>query len=215
MSAEDRVRWDKIFSATIKKPYPPPDPVLFEYVPPVADLENPPRALDFAGGMGQNAIWLASQGYTVDLMDVSRVALNRARVEMTVKNLRNVNLLQTDADTLRLDSEKYAVVCVFRYLRRDALPKLRDAVKPGGRVVYETYNRNYLNIVPEFNVSFLLKPGELALAFAGWKILLDDSIEHVSQFVAVKPDDFALTPEEGAESETQAATDDLPSDFSW
>lgn len=186
MSAQDRARWDKIYRDQSHKPFPPPDPLLYEYVP--APASSTSRALDFASGLGQNGLWLAAQGYIVDLMDISRFALSRARTEMTVRNLRNANLLQVDLDEVTLEADYYEVVCVFRYLKRDLLPELAKSISPGGRIIYETFNPHYLTIVPGFNTEFLLHQGELAAAFAGWQILLDTEIEHISQFVAVKPD---------------------------
>ncbi|MBC8100405.1 MAG: methyltransferase domain-containing protein, partial [Armatimonadetes bacterium] len=84
MSADDRVRWDEIYHDLAQQRYPAPDALLFECVPPPSAHS---RALDLACGVGQNGIWLATQGYTVDLMDISRVALNRARGEMAMRNL--------------------------------------------------------------------------------------------------------------------------------
>jgi tellurite methyltransferase len=185
MSAEDRIRWDKIYRERKGKPYPPPDPLLYEVVPPPLHPES--RALDFASGMGQNGLWMASQGYIVDLMDISREALAIARGEMAMRNLRNVNLLQMDVEEVELEEARYDVVCVFRYLKRDLLPQLAKTIKPGGRIIYETYNLSYLSIVPGFNVDFLLQSGELQAVFSVWQILLDNEQTHVSQFVAVKP----------------------------
>ena len=81
----------------------------------------------------------------------------------------------------------YALVCVFRYLKHDLFPQLRSCIRPGGRIVYETYNINYLNHVPQFNADFLLKPGELAGYFYNWKVLYDTQADHISRFVAIKP----------------------------
>ena len=130
MSAEDRIRWDDIYRERDHLPYPDPDPLLFEYTPPV-DPESGLRALDLAAGMGQNGLWLASQGYTVDIMDISRVGLSRARGQMALHQLRNVNLLQVDLDELELEEESYQVVCVFRYLNRDFFPQaVEDPEEP-------------------------------------------------------------------------------------
>lgn len=185
MSAEDRIRWDKFYRDRREKPFPPPDPLLYEAVP--LPLHPDSRALDFASGMGQNGLWMASQGYIVDLMDISREALAIARGEMTMRNLRNVNLLQIDLEGIELEPSRYEVVCVFRYLKRDLLPQLVKTIKPGGRILYETYNLSYLNLVPGFNVDFLLQSGELRTVFSGWQILLDNEQTHISQFAAVKP----------------------------
>lgn len=186
MTAQDRVRWDSIYRERSSKPYPDPDPILFDYTPPVPEGKTW-RALDLAGGMGQNGLWLASQGYVVDVMDISRAGLNRARAEMAARNLRNVNLLQVDLDDCDLDEQEYHMVCVFRYLKRNFMTKLKASVVPGGRVIYVTYNVLYLEIVPEFNQEFLLSLGELETIFAGWDILFLDEDDYVSQMVARKP----------------------------
>lgn len=184
MTAEDRVRWDNYFRSRARDPYPDPDPLLLQTVPPA--LPNM-RALDLCGGLGQNGLWLAEQGYIVDIMDISRVALQRARTEMTLRNLRNVNLLQADVDTLQLDPETYDLVCMFRYLRRDLFPKIARALRPGGRIVYETFHVGYLEAVPNFNRAFLLERGELPRYFAGWQVLHYEETAHAAQLVALKP----------------------------
>jgi tellurite methyltransferase len=186
MSAHDRVRWDKIYRERRRQPYPAPDPLLLAYAPPVAPEESK-RALDLACGFGQNGLWLASQGYTVDLMDISRVALAEARAEMASRNLRAVNLLQVDLDGNEIQPETYDLLCIFRYLKRDSMPMLRAAIVSGGRFIYETYNINYLDLVPEFNTDFLLMPGELAAMFEGWRIIHSADETHISQIVALKP----------------------------
>ncbi|NWF67876.1 MAG: methyltransferase domain-containing protein [Chloroflexi bacterium] len=189
MSAADRVRWDTIYQNSNGR-YPAADPLLFEYTLPLALHPEPRaevRALDVACGVGQNGLWLAQQGYIVDLMDISRVALLRARKEMEKRQLRNVNLLQVDLDTVELERGKYSLVCVFRYLRRDLFKPLAASVCPGGRVIYQSFNRHYLQQVPGFNPAFLLEIGELALYFDGWDILYQDEMGKTSQLVAQKP----------------------------
>lgn len=186
MSAQDRVRWDSIFRERLDAPFPDPNPLLLEFVPPLPEGRRS-RALDLACGLGQNGLWLASQGYSTDLMDISRVALNRARKEMQQRNLRNINLLQVDLDDQDLEDEVYEVTCVFYYLKRSILRKLLASVAPGGRLVYETFNMLYLERVPEFNTEFLLSTGELETIFAGWNVLHHDETDHISQIVAVKP----------------------------
>jgi len=204
MTAEDRIRWDKIYRDRKGKAFPNPDPLLYEYTPPVRRGQDR-RALDLAGGIGQNGLWLATQGYIVDIMDISRIALTRTRVEMAMRNLRNVNLLQVDLDDFSLKEAHYDVLIVFRYLKRSAWDQIRAAVVPGGRIIYESFNLNYLEIVPEFNADFLLHPGELHDIFSLWKILYEEDEEHISRIVAVKP--------EGTLDEEDAA-EDVP-DLNW
>lgn len=186
MSVEDRVRWDSVFKRLVTLPYPAPDPLLLQFTPP-AQEEDHWRALDLCGGQGQNGLWLATQHYNVDIMDISRVALNRARAEMTMRNLRNVNLLPIDVEGLELEPASYDLICVFRYLKRNLFPLIKLATRPGGRIIYETYNIRYLDIVPGFNRNFLLKLDELTQFFDNWDILYSEEIDHNSRIVAVKP----------------------------
>ncbi|RMG82115.1 MAG: methyltransferase domain-containing protein [Chloroflexi bacterium] len=186
MSAEDRVRWDDIYRKRLNEPYPPPNPLLFEYTPPVSNNEVK-RALDVAAGFGQNGLWLASQGYHTDIIDISRVALERARVEMAVRNLRNINLLQMDLDHPKFEASYYDVICVFRFLNRELLPRLQDATVAGGRIIYETFNRRALKQRPDMNPAYLLDIGELKSYFEHWKILYYSEDDHITQLVALKP----------------------------
>jgi tellurite methyltransferase len=164
MAAEDRIRWDGIYRQNNDSAaYPPPDPLLFEYALPTAlqaSTREAYRALDLASGVGQNGLWLATQGYTVDLIDVSRVALLRARAEAERRQLHNLNILQVDVTAPQLAAHllpaRYDLVCVFRYLRRDLFPLLADTVQHGGRLIYESLNRRYLERVPQFNPDFLM-----------------------------------------------------------
>jgi 2-polyprenyl-3-methyl-5-hydroxy-6-metoxy-1,4-benzoquinol methylase len=187
MSANDRARWDALYSQRTLEPYPEPDPLLFHYTPPV-DQDEAHRSLDLAGGQGQNALWLAEQGYTVDLMDISRIALRRAQDEMTSRELRNINVFQVDFDQVILQPETYYLVCVFRFLSSKIMPQLRAAIRPGGRIIYETFNSGYLKTRPDFNPDYLLQAGELVGYFADWRILHTAELSTTSQVVAVKPE---------------------------
>lgn len=187
MTAEDRIRWDSIYRERASEPYPPPDPLLFDYTPPMT-VEGEFRALDLAAGCGQNGLWLAAQGYTVDIMDISRIALLRAQAEVAARNLRNVNLLPVDLDKVELPANFYDMTCVLRFLKRDLFPQLRACIRPGGRIIYETFNVRYRSVVPDFNAAFLLEIGELGGYFADWKILLNADDKHTSRLVARKPE---------------------------
>ncbi|MCB9451073.1 MAG: methyltransferase domain-containing protein [Anaerolineaceae bacterium] len=167
-------------------PYPPPYPLLFETIPPVMD-GSVQRALDVAGGLGQNGLWLAEQGYVVDVLDISRVALTRAQDEVNRRHLRRVNLLRADLDNADIPANTYAVLCVCFYLNRSLLSKLRACVVSGGRAVYVAHNRRYLRVKPDANPDYLLEVGELAGYFADWQILHNTEDSHTSHIVAMKP----------------------------
>ncbi len=188
MAAKDRVRWDTIYRETTAYPYPDPNPLLFQYTPSVLGIERQHRALDLAAGLGQNGLWLAAQGYVVDLMDISRVGLKRAQEKAHERGLRSVNFLQVDLDEVTLEADAYDLICVFRFLDRRLFPQIRAAIRPGGRVIYETFNVHWAKRMPDVNRSFLLDEGELGGTFGDWKILRNLEAGYTSQLVAIKPD---------------------------
>ncbi len=185
MSAKDRLHWDKVYRQRQDSAYPDPNPLLFAYTPPLRT--GAAYALDVAAGLGQNGLWLAEQGYTVDLVDVSRVGLTRAQTEAARRQLKNVNFFQLDLENADMQQDVFDVVCVFRYLNRALMPRLRAAVKPGGRVIYQTFNTRYQAIKPDMNPDYLLGLGELAGFFGDWKILRSSEPEHISELVAIRP----------------------------
>jgi 2-polyprenyl-3-methyl-5-hydroxy-6-metoxy-1,4-benzoquinol methylase len=182
MAGQDRLRWDAIYSEKRDQPFPPPDPLLLQFAPPADGA----RALDLAGGLGQNALWLAEQGYIVDLIDISRTALIRAQAEAARRGVRGINFIQMDLDHADLEAQTYDLIAVFRFLDRALFPTLRAAVKPGGRIIYQTYNTRYRPPQP-FNPDHLLRVGELAGIFADWRILHLSEPDAVTQVVAIKP----------------------------
>lgn len=185
MSARDRAKWNSIYKGSTDAAYPRPDLLLLDYTPPARDRNA--RALDLAGGRGQNGLWLATQGYTADIIDISRVALDQTRAEMELQRIRQANLLVADLDRAPLETDAYDIVCVFRYLNRPRLPDIAAAVKTGGRIIYETFTLRYLDENPDFNPAYCLREGELSASFVGWRPLLDSSDGPVARFVAIKP----------------------------
>jgi SAM-dependent methyltransferase len=187
MTASDRVHWDTIYRTRGETDFPDPDPLLYQAAPPLRMGETA-HALDLASGLGQNGLWLAAQGYTVDLIDISRVALTQARAEAAHRNLRTVNFFQLDLDNSQLQPATYDLICVIRFLDRSLLPQIRAAIKPGGRIIYQTFNIRFQRERPDMNPAYLLEIGELAGFFGDWRILRNSEPDSISQLVAVKPE---------------------------
>jgi SAM-dependent methyltransferase len=186
MSAQDRAKWNRIYRSRAGEGYPRPDLLLLDYTPAIPQ-HSQPRALDVAGGVGQNGLWLAEQGYTVDILDISRAALDRAQAEMASRQIHAVNLLCVDLDTAPLPTDTYDVVCVFRFFSRPLLPRLMSCVRSGGRIIYETFNPSVRESRPDFSPDYCVKPGELSATFARWRVLRDADSGIWTQFVAIKP----------------------------
>ncbi len=183
MSETDRTRWNQRYQDRIEKDYPAPRRLLVQHTPPPKPGQ---RALDVACGQGQNALYLAEQGYTVDAVDVSQVAVQRARREMAQRGLQ-VNFIVTDLDHHVFPQAVYDLICVFYFLDRRLMPALTATLRPGGLFIYETMNIGWLAHSADSNPDYLLRRGELAGFFPGWQVVLSEDARDRSRYVGRKP----------------------------
>ncbi len=101
---------------------------------------SPGTALDVACGEGRNALWLAERGWDVTGIDFSSVAIDKARqiaehrgVEVT---WRAEDIAADPIPTAAFDLVLVAYVHTDPRERAAWLPKVIDAVKPGGLFIY-------------------------------------------------------------------------------
>ncbi len=151
-----------------------------EALPSVCDLLlkyqaqlTPGRALDVACGLGQNAIWLAQYGFEVDAVDISPVAIQRAQAQASRAGVR-VNFIQADLDSGALPQIRplgYDLIIVRRFLERNLLPTLRQALAAGGWLFYQTFNRRKRITDREFPEAYLLEDGELLRTFGDLRVI--------------------------------------------
>ncbi len=167
MSRYDRERWDHKYAAGNPNPAFAPNPLLIQYA---HLLDGRGLALDLACGVGHNAMFLAERGYAVLAVDGSLTGLRYGRPVIAAKRLP-VLLVAADLERFALPAATFAVIVVFRYWERALLPAIKQAVRPGGLVIYETFNVNRLRTAPQMNRAYLLAPGELANLFADFDTL--------------------------------------------
>ena len=152
-----------------------------------ADLLPPPgRALDIACGAGRHTLLLANSGFAVRAIDRDPDAIGRL--------LEMAKVLRVDIDAVVMDLEsdpppplgarEYDLVVGFNYLHRALMPALREAVKPGGRIFYETFTTRQAERGHPKNPAFLLKDGELAELMAPFAILRAREGEFDGRFIA-------------------------------
>ena len=133
----------------------------------------PGRALDLACGGGRDAVYLALAGYAVEAIDILPDALERAR-DLARRSGVHVETIQQDLEASPvLPAARYDLVSVFRFLHRPLLPAMRQAIAPGGFVVYETFHRSDAEDGRRaLKPSHTLEDGELAAAFEGFELLI-------------------------------------------
>jgi len=152
----DRQRWDRKYAAGEGPAHFEPKPLLIEH----RHLLAGGRALDVGCGFGGNALYLASQGYQVDAVDVSGVALVQAAVEAERRGLQ-LQLVQADLSRWWVRPARYDLIIVFYYLNRELMPGVAAGLRPGGLLLQANRNRSFLEVRPGFSPGYLLEPGEL------------------------------------------------------
>jgi SAM-dependent methyltransferase len=142
------------------------------------------RAMDVACGTGRDSVYLALEGYAVLAVDLLPDALQRAAGLASRAGVQIQTAVIDLEHGAALPSGEFNLLTVFRYLHRPLFPALRNAVAPGGYVVYETFHdRNREAGQRPQNPAHLLQTGELARAFEGFEILIArDAVERDGRF---------------------------------
>jgi cyclopropane fatty-acyl-phospholipid synthase-like methyltransferase len=102
------------------------------------------RVLDIACGEGRNSVWLASLGCDVLGMDVSPLALNKAR-QLAADRAVTVAWQEADVRSWQWQPDAFdAVVCIFIQFadpsqRARLFSGLQATLKPGGKLVLQGY----------------------------------------------------------------------------
>ena len=168
MALNDREKWDRQHSERRH----PQEPATFLKEIFADDRWSRPRgqALDLATGKGQNAIFLAQQGFEVLGIDISQVALKEARRCAEEKSLK-VTWQQADLELIQLPPLRYDLVLNFNYLQRSLVPQIQRTLKPAGWIIFETYLIDQRIIGEPKNPDYLLRHNELLDFFRDFRIL--------------------------------------------
>jgi SAM-dependent methyltransferase len=149
----------------------------------VVEVESlpPGRALDVGCGEGADAVWLALRGWDVTALDVSRVALDRARTAAeqagaTVTWL-HTGLLDAVVPTRSFDLVSAQYPALLRTPDNDAERALLTAVAPGGTLLVV----HHADIDAEharargFDPADYVGPADVAaLLDDGWQVEVDE-----------------------------------------
>jgi SAM-dependent methyltransferase len=129
-------------------------------------------ALDVACGRGRHALWIASRGLRVRAVDRDADAIAELQDEARRRGVALVaDVLDLEAGTTSFGRDAYDLIVVVHYLHRPLFPALRDALRPGGVLVYETFTEAQARRGRPTNPAFLLAPGELERLVAPLEIL--------------------------------------------
>ena len=118
-------------------------------------------------GRGRHTALLATAGYETFGVDWNIESLLTARASMP-----RLRAWCADLADYPLPHAQFDVIVVARYLQRDLFTALREAVVPGGVVIYETFTvEQRRHRRGPTSPDHLLEPGELRARFTGFEVL--------------------------------------------
>jgi tellurite methyltransferase len=128
-------------------------------------------------GRGRHALLLARHGFETFGVDIKHEAVREATASAAREGLR-IRGWCADLSVSPLARGFFDVVVVARYLQRDLFDVIKDAVKPGGYVIYETFTvAQVAHGAGPRSPDHLLRPGELRSRFADWDVLFYDEVD--------------------------------------
>ncbi len=126
------------------------------------------HALDLACGSGRHTLFLTENGFAVDAVDISAVALETLSQQTQE---RSANILEADLDTFTPEDGVYGLAVMTNYLDRALIERAKTALVSGGIFIIETYMAHPDNEKTDSNPDFLLAEKELQTVFRDWEIL--------------------------------------------
>ncbi len=140
------------------------------------DLLPKGRTLDIAMGEGRHGVYLATKGFDVLGLDISEKGLQKAHRLAESQNT-TIETRVVDLETHILKKNAYDLIICTYYMQRDLFPQFKDALKPGGMALVETYNVDHLKY-SKFNPKWLLQTNELLEIFKDFKIVRYQAVDN-------------------------------------
>ena len=180
MSNADILKWDNKYRHSEAVVTIEAEPELLEYS---SVLPRSGKALDLACGLGKNSLYLAQRGFDVTAMDGSALGLEKLRASARAHGLaQGIKTQQVDLDQYPLAEACFDFILVVRYLNRALLVGIASALKPGGVVMYKTFNHNILKQRPGFNPAYTIETPALMEAFRTLEVVADNHGDTKSEY---------------------------------
>jgi SAM-dependent methyltransferase len=167
----DRDKWNARYSGGDGATSGTPNPLLLEWLPAIAPVSSPPRALDVACGLGRHALYLARRGWQVDAMDISDVALASVAATAAAEGL-DVTCIQADFEpeiataASPFAPDRYDLAVMMRYTNLPLIGHIAGALRVGGYLVAEAYLKSDTEDAGPRNPNYRVSSGELRDAVA-------------------------------------------------
>ena len=169
---DDRRQWDQLYSTQDYVFGKEAAQYLKQKLP---ELKLGP-ALDIAMGEGRNAVYLAKKGFQVTGVDLSEVAIRKAKLLARDQGVQ-IRTVLADLNQYQITPASYELIVVIQYLQRSLIPQIKAGLKRGGLVVFENPTVEELARTQgqktdrNLRRDFLLEKGELKRLFSDLEIL--------------------------------------------
>lgn len=134
--------------------------------------------LDLACGTGRNGLQLIENNLPVIFADISAEALLQIERSLAEEPYRihasSATLWPVDFEqpgNIPLEGRMFGAIVAYHYLHRPLFESIKQAVCPGGMVIYETFTVDQPQYGRPKTPDFLLHHGELQDYFCDWTIL--------------------------------------------
>ncbi len=130
------------------------------------------RVLDVAMGAGRNAVYLARMGFAVTGVDILPEAVSEALAAARQADVKIEAVVADLEKDYRIAPGAYDAIIVFNYLQRSLIPQIKNGLRRGGVVVYETFIVDQVQFGRPRNPDHLLRHNELLAMFHDFRVLV-------------------------------------------
>lgn len=150
-------------------------------------LKSSLRILDVGMGEGRNAVFLARKGHQVVGVDISPVAIQKAKQLARESGVRIETVVSSMAKYNPGPGSFDAIICYY-YVDKEIHSKFMEWLRPGGILMYEAFTKRQSR---GRDSSYMLEDGEILSLFPGMRILKYEEPLHREEFttfiIARKP----------------------------
>lgn len=143
------------------------------------------KVLDVGMGEGRNTVFLARKGYNVTGVDISAIAVRKARRLAAEHGIR-INAVVSSMEDYKVEKNSFDAILVFYYVDRNLNKLLMKWLKPGGILIYESHTKKQKTIAgnEKYEDKYLLEELELLTMFPGLRILKFEEPLHQKEFTS-------------------------------
>lgn len=155
MNHDDRTKWEERYRGAVPGD---PEPSVIETLP---LLPKGGLVLDIAAGTGRNSIAIARAGLRVIAADFSMTAMTSLATIANSDQMAIMPVVTDLEDSFPFRTGAFDAIVNVSYLDRGLAPTLKQALRPGGFLLFDTFLINQAESGHPRDPRFLLKHYEL------------------------------------------------------